>query len=77
MREPNLTTALLNRSVAAAQKMSPRKGSPNKTQYIQSYMETNQMSFSPEVNKAIAKELYIDSTVNVVSSKDKNSVKPG
>ena len=57
--------------------MSPRKNSPTKTQYIQDYMETNQMSFSPDVNKAIAKELYIDSTVNVVSSTNKNSVKPG
>lgn len=57
--------------------MSPRKGSPNKTRYIKDYMETNQLSFSPDVNKAIAKELYIDSTVNVVSITNKNSVKPG
>ena len=42
-------------------------------------MDENQVSFSPEVNKAIAKELYIDSVINVVSPKkgDKSGVIPG
>ena len=34
--------------------------------------------FDPEVNRAIARELYVDSTVNVVNSKLKGGgIKPG
>ena len=60
-------------------KSPKRLNSPSKAQYIQSYIEDNQVSLSPEVNKAIAKELYIDSVINVVSPKkgDKSGVIPG
>ena len=70
---------LLDQNASMIVKSPKRLNSPSKTQYIQSYIEDNQVSLSPEVNKAIAKELYIDSVINVVSPKkgDKSGVIPG
>ena len=61
--------------LASSPRRSPRKGSPRKRGGIG--YEANM--FDPEVNRAIARELYVDSTVNVVNqgSKSANKVIPG
>jgi hypothetical protein len=62
------------KSVIYGNRSSPgRLGSPKK-------YRANDKAFDPEVNRALARELYVDSTVNVVnpsSRKSPGKVKPG
>jgi hypothetical protein len=74
-----LNSSTLDRSTYIAARVSPYK-SPRKsiyTQNVQHYIDNNEVSYSPDINKQIAKELYIDSAVNVVKGKGKKAVKPG
>ena len=56
-----------------------RAGSPGRLGSPKKYSHFDKV-FDPEVNRALARELYVDSTVNVVNPSSKKSpgkVKPG
>lgn len=58
--------------------MSPGRKSPKKRNGIIGYDQNG--PFEPDLNRAIARELYVDSTVNVVNPTGKfngSKVKPG
>jgi len=60
-------------------KGSPRKGSPGRLGSPTRY-HLNESVYDPDVNRALARELYVDSTVNVVNPSSRASpgkVRPG